>query len=305
MEQVEHAGCNTSKPAKKRRAYMLTINNYTEDDIKAINETMDNDNVMDLIGQEEIGDNGTKHIQLYIRYKNPIAFNSVKKAFNRAHIEECRNIVKSAKYCMKEETRVNDGYQWSKINSASILKTMKDNGTMELEQMSVLIADDCANPMDGLTWHQWQTDLWNTLESEPDKRTIHWYYDSTGGTGKTTFAKYLMLERDDTILCTGSTRDSKYIVAQWMLANECKRSPKVIIYDIARCQDSEMVSYQTIEDMKNGLFLSTKYECKTVIYNCPHLIVFSNQEPRQGKLSKDRINLINMDKNNQQPICDN
>lgn len=61
--------CNTIYKApsnKKTRMYMLTINNPTEDDVATIDELMDDDKIVNLIGQHERGEEGTLHIQLLI-----------------------------------------------------------------------------------------------------------------------------------------------------------------------------------------------------------------------------------------------
>lgn len=288
--------CNTKAVGNniRKRAWMLTINNPEESDIDSINKQYELDGTIDLIGQHEIGENDTEHIQLFINWKNAKTFNQVKKLFPRAHIEPANDIIKSAKYCMKENTRITDKEPWIKIGTSKIDKAINQVDTETQTQDPFLIAEDCVSPMENKTWYKWQLELINILEEEPDDRKIHWYFDPKGGKGKTTFCKHLILERNDTILCTGSTRDSKYIVSQWMESTNCIKSPKIIIYDIARSQDSEKVSYQTIEDMKNGIFLSTKYECKTVVYNNPHMIIFSNQLPIPGKLSEDRIILHNL-----------
>lgn len=285
--------CNT-KASKKHRGWILTINNPTEEII----DTIDNleESVKDLIGQHERGEQGTLHIQLFINWKSPRTFNSMKNLFPSAHIEVAENSIKSAKYCCKEDTWENELPAWYIVNSPMIKKALENDGTMEQGTESTLIAKDCSDPMDGLELRDWQLKLLEKIEEEPNKREVIWYYDPVGGNGKTTLAKHLMLTRKDTILCTGSTKDSKFIVAEWMKHTQCNRSPRVIMYDVARCQDSEKVSYQTIEDLKNGLFLSTKYECKTVVYNTPHMIVFSNQLPNLDKLSMDRWNIIHLSK---------
>lgn len=287
--------CNTK--ASKHRGWILTINNPTEETIEHIDTLQESENIRDLIGQHERGEEGTLHIQLFINWKNPRTFSAMKKLFPTAHIEVAENAIKCAKYCSKEDTWESELPNWYLIKSPMIEKAL-ENGTMEQGTESTLIAKDCSDPMSGLNLREWQIKLMEKIEEEPDNREVIWYYDPKGGNGKTTLAKHLMLTRNDTILCTGSTKDSKFIVAEWMKHTQCNRSPRVIIYDVARCQDSEKVSYQTIEDLKNGLFLSTKYECKTVVYNTPHLIVFSNQLPNMDKLSHDRWNIIHLSKLN-------
>ena len=40
-----------------------------------------------------------------------------------------------------------------------------------------------------------------------------------------------------------------------------------------------LISWSGLEDVKNGCFASTKYECEMVIMNSPHLLWFADFEP--------------------------
>jgi len=44
-------------------------------------------------------------------------------------------------------------------------------------------------PKEMPTLHPWQSDLLETLFQEPDDRTIHWFYDPVGGSGKSFITK--------------------------------------------------------------------------------------------------------------------
>lgn len=299
-EQDDRAGCNTIRrpPEKKTRMYLLTINNPTEEEVDTIEELHDDDLVVDLIGQYEKGEKeGTLHIQLLINWKNPRTFNGVKKLFPRAHIEPAKHLVKAAKYCWKDDTRVEDKPTWRKIGSKSLEREWHKR-TREQEQEEVshkIVVKGTKDPLEGKELKWWQEEILELYETEPDERKIYWYYDEEGGVGKTSFTKSLYIRYDDVLLCTGSVRDSKYVVAQWIMANEKKRHPRMIIYDIARSQDSEKISYQGLEELKNGIFTNTKYESSGIAYNCPHMIIFSNRPPDEDKISPDRWVIKNID----------
>jgi len=74
------------------RGWVVTINNYTEDDIVAFTG-LGELNITYLIGAYEIGKGteitplGTPHIQGFVRFKNACSFSSVQKKLKRAHIE--------------------------------------------------------------------------------------------------------------------------------------------------------------------------------------------------------------------------
>lgn len=69
--------------------------------------------------------------------------------------------------------------------------------------------------------------------------------------------------------------------------------PKIIVFDIERSREN-FVSYGGIEEVKNGLFFSPKYEGGMCIYNSPHIFVFANFPPDETQLSEDRWNIINI-----------
>lgn len=66
-----------------------------------------------------------------------------------------------------------------------------------------------------------------------------------------------------------------------------KKPPDIIIYDYTRTQES-FISYQSIEEVKNGIFFSGKYEGKMIIYDSPWVIVFANYPPELQAMSSDR-----------------
>lgn len=72
-----------------------------------------------------------------------------------------------------------------------------------------------------------------------------------------------------------------------------KIKPRVILIDYARDQESH-ISWQGIEEIKNGIFFNSKYESSMVIYNSPHVICFANFKPQEYKLSKDRWNILDV-----------
>jgi len=69
-----------------------------------------------MIGGNEIGENGTFHTHIFIVFKNPKRFETIKNAFPKAHIDSCRGtnqdnkdyILKQGKHTDKSETRVPD-----------------------------------------------------------------------------------------------------------------------------------------------------------------------------------------------------
>ena len=60
-----------------------------------------------------------------------------------------------------------------------------------------------------------------------------------------------------------------------------------MIFDLSRTQEG-FFNYSIIENFKNGYLFSPKYESCVKHFDVPHVIIFSNFEPEQAKLSEDR-----------------
>ncbi len=84
------------------RYWILTINNPTEKF-----EDFQSDNLKVLVGQKEVGDNGTEHWQLYAEFGTPVRLGGVKRMFgNRCHSEKRRGTRGEAvTYFTKKEIR--------------------------------------------------------------------------------------------------------------------------------------------------------------------------------------------------------
>lgn len=291
MAQMEHIhigrGNTNNSSSTKKRSWILTINNPTDEDWQQLDELNLDEKVKDLIAQDEIGKEGTEHIQMFINWNNARTFNSMKKLFPKAHIEFVKDFIKAAEYCMKEESRNPLGKNIKKIESKTLLKLA--HGTME--QTHSTIVNGTRDPLEEKEPYNWQKEIIELVEQDPDERTIHWYWDSKGCSGKTTLAKHLVINNDDILFCTGSAKDVKYMVSTWINNNKYERHPHMIIFNFVRSFEKDYISYQAIEEVKDGIFMSSKYESNMIVYNPPHVICFSNSPPNIEKLSKDRWNI--------------
>ena len=86
-------------------------------------------------------------------------------------------------------------------------------------------------------------------------------------------------------LLSGKATDMKYGIIKYKEKNGV--FPDIIIFDIPR-SSQQFVSWAGIEEIKNGMFFSAKYESDMVVFDNPHVICFANEEPDYNKLSKDR-----------------
>ena len=63
--------------------------------------------------------------------------------------------------------------------------------------------------------------------------------------------------------------------------------------DIPRHQ-LDYVGYGALEQLKNGMIYSGKYEGGTCLFDNPHVIVFANEPPKIEKMSLDRWKIIDL-----------
>lgn len=140
---------------------------------------------------------------------------------------------------------------------------------------------------EGVVWKPWQQVVLDLVQEEPDRRRIHWIWESTGSVGKSYLAKYLAAEHQAILLKPGKQTDLSYIIS--------KSRSKLVIFDLSRTNaptegrehflDS---SYSLAEDLKNGVIQSTKYDSTTIIRGTSHVIFFANFPPDMTKWSQDR-----------------
>lgn len=128
---------------------------------------------------------------------------------------------------------------------------------------------------------KWQLDIIDIIEKEPDERKIYWYWEATGKAGKSSFAKYICHHYGG-IPVEGKKNDILYC---------CAINPSdIYIFDFERSME-DYISYSAMEKIKNGFYMSAKYESAPVIRNSPHVICFANFKPDESKLSSDRWNI--------------
>jgi len=120
-------------------------------------------------------------------------------------------------------------------------------------------------------------------------RTIWWYWEKDGNFGKSYLAKYWCHQKD-ALMISGKGHDIKYAVSKYEEAHG--EGPNIVIMNVPK--SVEYISHTAIENVKDACFFSGKYEGCMVMINTPHIIVFSNQEPRTDRMSLDRWNIVHL-----------
>lgn len=261
MAQTDLGNTVPNPPPKKVgkcRKWCFTLNNWTNEEK---NEILSHFGTMaQYILGYEVGEEGTPHIQGYLEFKNAVHMSSLKKVMPRAHLERAKGSTKqNYNYCSK------DGEFDSNID----FRTFREK-----------LADECLKEYEGVEWKEWQKEV---LELKNDNRSINWYWENDGNVGKSFLCKYMALTRS-VCICEGKKAD---IFNQVNVMIEAGKTPEVIICDIPRT-NLEYINYAALEQLKNGMLYSGKYEGGVCVFPSPLVICFANEEPNIEAMSYDR-----------------
>lgn len=132
----------------------------------------------------------------------------------------------------------------------------------------------------------WQKEIVDKVTTTADYRDILWIWQPIGNTGKTYLAKYLHYFYG-AILTGGKSEDMKYAIMRWKQITG--HYPITIIIDLARSDNITNNGYNTIQQIKNAIFFSGKYQSGMVAScNPPNVVVFANKPPNLNAMSLDR-----------------
>lgn len=255
-------GGNTISPPSKQSSpairYCFTLNNYTDEEYSSICSKITECCKISCIGKE-IGESGTPHLQGYLEFKNKSRPLSIfKNVCNRIHFEKSKGDKEdNLKYCSKENLTFSIGFP----------KPIK------------IITD----------LYLWQENIVSIIKTEPDDRSIYWFWESIGNYGKSAFIKYCVIKYNILYINGG-----KYSDIMNLIFNADMDRCNCIMFDIPRANRGS-ISYASLESIKNGLVCNTKYETGSKVFNPPHIIVFANFPPScKEKLSTDRWKITNL-----------
>ena len=148
---------NTSKisPSKK---WAFTFFDYTDDDITKLINILEPVSDGFIFGEETCPTTNKKHLQGYVEFiKNTIPFSlklNIGIHWGKKHKKSTTD--DNITYCSKE------GKYW--------YKKFKPKIPLELITMEML--------------YDWQLNIIDILKKKPDNRTIHWYWEPNGKSGK-------------------------------------------------------------------------------------------------------------------------
>lgn len=267
QEESSQAGERNTKagrcsPAKN---WCFTFNNYKENDPENIHMLMGQVSTKWCF-QEETGESGTPHLQGAVSFKEKVRPMGLFKEWPGIHWELMRNEHAAFKYASKEDTRTGKTYA-----SFAILSPPAIRG--------------------------WQVEVKDLMRSMVP-RNIYWFYEETGGIGKSTLTRNLCMT-EKCIVVSGKAGDMKHGIAT--VKDQTGDGPEFVICDIPRTA-MQFMSYGGMEEVANGCFFSTKYESAMVIVSQPKIICFANCLPDYSKMSKDRWQVYKIDARDQRIV---
>ncbi len=276
----------TSKSSKKVlkqgnqvKKYDFTYNNYEISEIETIERKL---TILccKFAFQEEIGESGTPHLQGCVWLKRAMRMTELLKHQELASCSwrPIRNWEAATKYCTSNDKRKPGG----RVCVHNVPRPRKPIKILSNEQL-----------------FDWQKEIVEIIKKEPDERKIYWRWETQGKVGKSTFCKYLVVEHGALVL-SGKAADIKYGIIKYI--EKHGDYPEILIFDVPRtCR--QFLRYDGIEEVKNALFFSGKYESDMVVGNPPHLFIFANFSPDKSTMSKDRWDVKNIGKNDDDGSC--
>lgn len=275
---------NEAPPTKKRkrelrsRAFLFTLyyENYGMNDIQAKEfiyglQFAKKDKLVFQL--ETCPTTGKKHMQVWIHYHDAIQLEEAKNRINptsehKVHIEVCKGKPhQNITYHTKERSR--DEGPWF-VN----VPRPREPLVYTYDQLV-----------------EWQRTLVDELKETQDDRMVYWIYDGVGGAGKSNVQHY-MREYMYATEISQNLNDAAFSLKAYHEENGFW--PEIIYINLAK--DEDMKNYSTIEKIKDGSFFCGKYESCSVFMPFPHLVVFANCLPQVQKLTWDRWEIWDLDK---------
>lgn len=292
--------------------WVFTLNNYTEDDVLKLGRLggdLDSAGITYLCYGREVGESGTPHLQGFIIFNARQHLGRLRSVISeRGHYEISRGTPHQASdYCKKggdysefgnlptrgrPKTGITEFCDWlraltvfpSERDIANAFPNLWIRYQSKLVDLAVHIVPKIV--LEDGELREWQSDLESALSLEPDDRSILFYVDSEGGTGKSWFCRYMLSKHDSVQVLSSGKRDD--------LAFCVDITKSVFLFNVPR-GGMEYLQYTILEQLKDRVVFSPKYWSQTkILLKKSHVVVFCNEEPDLNKMSADRYKVINI-----------
>ena len=301
---------SNKKTYKKFRNFTFTVNNYPQAALAALQALK---GVTYAVVGKEVGQEGTPHLQGYLRFKSARTLNATHKRLSKTcgvpvHVEVAGGTWEdSLKYCSKEGDFVEWGKQpkgsGSRTDIANFLQEVKQ-GKSDLEladshpkewaryykaasklRKEMKLAkgkEETKKALEGIPLRPWQQRVVNHLDQQNDRK-VYWVYDAHGGWGKSWLASWLEINKNAFVVTNGKTADIAHAFDY----------QEYVVFDFARTRE-EYVNYEVIEAFKNGRLFSPKYDSQVKRFKPCKVVIFANWLPDRSALSADRWDILTL-----------
>lgn len=262
-------------PAKEKKKQVspaknwgFTANNYTEQDILDV-KNINSSRVPIIVFQKEIGpENLVPHLQGFITFKQkdrPMGLGLDKKFIWKV-MHKKSNPQAAREYCVKT-----DWAETAEPNPDPYCRGWNPPPEIYIEPPCELL-----QPL---------VEAMRSYKVGKGDRIINYIVDRKGGLGKTEFCRWAINEFPNCIISGGKAADMKNQIVKYSEKHYC--TPSYILIDCPRSLCGYL-SYTGIEEVKNMLFYSGKYEGAQICGNKPFVVLLMNEEPLFEKCSADR-----------------
>lgn len=229
-------------------------------------------NIVFYVFSLEKGENeGTYHLQGYMELSIKARITEFKEIEATAHFEKSKgNKQQNIDYCSKGDTHIEGPTIWDKSKEPKY--TAEELGLIEPIKL-----------------YNWQRDAINIAQSKPDRRSIHWFFETEGNVGKTELARHLIYYHKFGLI-EGAKKD---IMCSILGEDGTKEIMRGYVFNFSRDKEGK-VSYDSMESIKDGLIFSSKYKSTGGIIPPCHIFVFANWKPDLTKMSLDRWKIYNI-----------
>lgn len=300
-------------PGSRSRSWCFTFQNPTAALELRLANLADTPSVLYVIyGRETAPTTGTPHLQGYIVFSVRRRCDAIRALLAPAHVEIAHgSAVQNRDYCSKDGdfeefgTIPDDVGQGRRTDIERYMQWLRDYDGypnvrdimlafpglyMRYRDRLIEFRDTlCTRPaMEDADYYEWQDELAGRLQDPcVDNRSIEFYVDPVGGSGKSWFIRKFLSEHPDEaqMLSIGKRDDLTYAIDE---------TKQIFLVSIPR-ESMEFLNYSVLEMLKDQLVFSTKYQSRMkILTRSPHVVVFSNEQPDRSKLTDDRFKITNL-----------
>lgn len=296
----------TMSQMNQRINWLFTLNNYNHHDINRVDGMFPMFAKYVIYGKDIAG-SGTPHLQGYVQLTYKQRLSIMKSRLPKAHWTPADGTAEqNVTYCSKDGSVTTHGTLTTKgSKSYKILQAMrsmledpsKESMSDDLQapyihnatKLNFAIMEKKRDIMKSKLRSEMQVDLrkWQRIAVDlldrQSPREILFVIDDTGSSGKTWLGKWLLFNRD---CCITRTTTASAVFYKWTME-------QYVVFDLSR-DKQDTINYDSIEEMKDGIVTSTKYQVVDKFCANVKVIVFMNQKPDMTKLSEDRYAILNI-----------